>query len=125
MSALVNPNLVVNNEPVAYKPNSMSYNDGFAEVNVRTKTTGGGNVQTIATQDVETKRGMIKFTILSEAESVERIKEWMENLQNNVIEISQDGFTRTFTSAIVINRPDVATGMDGEIEVEFESEPAI
>jgi hypothetical protein len=125
MTALVNPALVINNEPVAYKPNSLSYNDGFPEVSVRTKTTGGGNVQTVIGQDIETSRGSVKFTLISEISSVATVKQWMQNLENNAIELSQDGFTRTFTKAIVTNKPDINAGMDGEIEVEFESNPAI
>ena len=123
--ALLNPNIVINGETILYKANSFSYKDGFGERNVRSQTAGPGAIVNIVTEDIETQRGMCKFTLISTEENVERLRQWQSNLDNNAITASQGGFSRAFNNAIIISDSDVTGGVDAEFEVSFESDRAV
>lgn len=119
------PAVVVNNVPISIKPNSFTYKDGFGERKVRVASTGGGSRQLVTTQDVETQKGYCKFILLTTRENADIVREWLANGSSNTIEAVEGAWSRTFQQAIVMNDPEVGTGIDGEVEVEFESEPAV
>jgi len=123
-TALVNPNVTINNAAVLYEPNSISYTEGKGERTVRTHTTGGGQRETVVSEDISTQRSKVKFSILSTVENIKALKGWQELKDSNGITLSSKGFTRTSPRAIIVNDPDVNISVDGMVEVEFESDPA-
>ncbi len=52
----------VNDEPVAYTADSLSWKDGFGEYATRNAVIGGGQTEKIFSKDLATKFGMVKFS---------------------------------------------------------------
>lgn len=126
MSALVNPQIVINDEPVAYVPNSFDFSDGYGDRTVRTQTTGGGNVEQVFTEDVETQLGRVKFTLISTTENIEKITKWQQNIDANAIELSASGnFSRSFPRMTIMSEPPKPGGQDAQFDVEFQGSKAI
>jgi len=126
MPALSSPTVVVNGDVIAIKPNSFKYTEGRGERIVRTQSTGGGAVTQVITDNVETQRSKFSFIVLTTSEAVEKIRTWQDNLAANTVEVSDRGdFARSFQSAIIVNDIDLNLGADQEVEVAFESKPAV
>lgn len=118
----------VNDEIVAYEPNTLSYDDGFGEYNVRNAVIGGGQTEQIFSEDLASKFSMVKFSLPSTEDSAKLIRQWKSNKNNNVVELqSSTGgaqFTRIFTQASIQGNPEINLSTDGTVEVEFKSNPA-
>lgn len=125
---LNNVAILVNNDIIAYEANTLSYDDGFGEYNVRNAVIGGGQTEQVFSEDLATKFSMCKFSLPSTEDSAKLIREWKTNLNNNVVELqSSTGgaqFTRIFTQASIQGNPEVNLSTDGTVEVEFRSNPA-
>lgn len=125
MAALSTPTIIINNTPLAIKPNSFSYTEGFGERNVRIASAGGSAKETIITENVETQMSMVKFTLYTTTNNVGLARQLAANLDANTIEASDSGFTRTFSRAIIVNDFEVSAGVDGEFELEFKTVAAV
>ncbi len=125
MAGLAVPQVVINGIPIGIKPNSFSYKEGFGDRTVRTKSTGGGATELVITTDVSTKRGMVKFTVYTEDTSVELIRQWLVNVNANIIQSADTGFVRSFTNAVIKTDPEIALGADGEVALEWETDTAV
>lgn len=125
MSALVNPAILINGSPVAYVPNSFEWSDGYGDRNVRTQTTGNGNVEQIITEDVETQMGRVKFTLISTTENVDLVTAWERNIDANAIELSAPNFSRQFARMTITSEPAKTGGQDASFDVEFQGSKAI
>ena len=125
--ALYSPAIVVNNVTVAIKPNSFAYTEGNGERKIRVASSGGSATQNCMSEDFETAFSMCKFTVYATLDNVALVKTWLTNKDANVVQASDEltGFTRTFQEALIINNPEVALGVDGEIEVEWNTRPAV
>ena len=124
---LNNVAIFVNNDVIAYEANTLSYDDGFAEYNVRNAVVGGSEGEQIFSEDLATKFSMCKFSLPSTEENVALIREWKNNRNNNVVELMSatgGNFTRVFTQASIQGNPEVNLSTDGTIEVEFKANPA-
>jgi len=125
MATLFAPTVQVNGDTIAIKPNSFSYTEGFGERKVRVASSGGGATTQITSEDIETRISTCRFMLYSTEDSVALIRDWQDRRSANAIEVSdKDVFKRNFQKAIITNDPNVALGVDGEIEVEFTSNPA-
>lgn len=118
---IINPEVRVNNVTVSIMPNSFSYSDGFGEYRMRVQTAGPKDTDYIPVEDVETQRGRMKFSVITTTENASLVRQWKANLDNNVVTASFPGFQRTANRAILITDPEVMAGVDGVIELEFES----
>ena len=125
---LNNVAILVNNDIIAYEANTLSYADGFGEYQVRNAVIGGGQTEQVFAEDLSTKFGMVKFSLPSTEDSAKLIREWKNNLNNNVVELqSSTGgaqFARIFTQAAILGNPEVNLSTDGNVEVEFNSNPS-
>jgi len=124
-TALANPRVLVNNLSVAIVPNSCSYTEGLGEQTVRTASAGGGSVQSVYSNNVETNLSMVKFDMFATAENLETILLWKNNANANVISISGDGLTRSFASAVLTNDYEINLGSDSVVSLEFKTDAAI
>ncbi len=117
--------LEVNDEVIAYLSNSLAYNRGGGEVNVVAQTVGGGGIEAVSTTDPETRLGMVKFSMRSTARSDQLLSAWQNAIAENVVRISDSATEISFvlTGASVVNNPDLETGADGTVEVEFKGVP--
>jgi len=123
--ALANPTVIVNNSPVSVVPNSVSYTEGFGEQAVRTQSAGGGSVQTVLSNNVETNMSMVKFSIFNTAENIELVRTFKVNSNDNVISITGEGLTRSFNNVALTNDYEVNLGADTTIDLEFTGDPSV
>lgn len=121
MSALNNPNAQMNGTPFAYKPNSMSHNDGKGERKTRVKSTGGKNVQKVDTTDMETAFCTGKFALISDDVAFSSVDGWRDLFDGNILILTEAGVTSTFQQLNIINHVEKTYGMDAVIEIEFTS----
>lgn len=126
MTSLTNPAILINGSPVAYVPNSFEFQDGYGDRNIRTQTTGSGNVEQVVTEDVETQIGRVKFTLLSTVENIESVTTWQQNVDENTIELSADpDFTRQYANMVIVSEPVKPGGQDANFDVEFKGSKAV
>lgn len=128
--ALADPSLIMNNEPVAIVPNSLTFTEGKGEQTMRAASTGGGGIESVYSNNVETNLSMLKFSVYNDPETIEILRGWKNNSNQNVGVVTgktSDGKTlrRTFNRAGLITDYEVALGADTTIEVEFKSSPAV
>ncbi len=119
--------VLVNNETVAYTADSLSWKDGFGEYAVRNAIVGGGQTEQVFSKDLATKVGMVKFSIPTTAENDKLKRQWKSNDNNNVVELvgpRGSNFTKIFTLAAILEDPESSAATDGNIEIEFNSNPA-
>lgn len=124
-NALSNPTVVVNNLATPIVPNSFTFTEGLGEQTIRTQSSGGGAVQTVFSNNVETNKSMVKFSVYNTSENIDLVKTWKQNGDANAISVTGEGLSRSFSGAALINSYDVNLGSDTTIDVEFESQPAI
>lgn len=128
--ALADPSVVVNNEPVAVVPNSVKFTEGAGEQTMRAASTGGGGVQQVFSNNIETNFSKVMFSVFNDIETIEDLRGWKKNSNQNVVVITgktPDGKTlrRTFNQAAMLNDYEVALGSDTTIDVEFSSNAAV
>ncbi len=119
--------IMINNTQIAYTADSLSWKDGFGDYNVRNAVVGGGQTEQIFSKDLASKFGMVKFSMPSTVENDKLKREWKVNNNENVVElIGSDGqnFTKVFTAAAILEDPETNAATDGNIEIEFQSNPA-
>jgi len=124
-NALSNPTIVVNNLATPIVPNSFTFTEGLGEQTIRTQSAGGGSVQTVFSNNVETNKSMVKFSLYNTADNIDLIKLWKQNGDANAISVTGEGLNRSFSGAALISNYEVNLGSDTTIDVEFEGQPAI
>ena len=113
--------LYINNELIAYIPNSLKYKLGNPERNVSPQVTGNGNTDNITTEDFSTQKSELMFDLKTTSENEVFVQNWIELIDGNVAKVvSTDGVARIFQKATVINNPEFDTGSDGVISMEME-----
>jgi len=123
--ALANPIVTINNEAIFVLPNSVMYTEGKGEQNIRTQSAGGGAVQTVFSEDVESNKSKVNLSITNTQENIDIARTWKSNQDANVISIVSPGFSRTISSTALINDYEVNLSADGEIALEFEGLPSV
>jgi len=119
--------VLINNEAISYISDSLSWKDGFGEYAVRNAIVGGGQTEQIFSKDLSTKNGEVKLSIPTTAENDSLKRQLKVNDNNNVVELIGpigSGFTKIFTLAAILNDPESSASTDGNIELEFMSNPA-
>jgi len=122
--------LIANNEVVGIVPNSLKYTEGYGEQEVRTISVGGGKVESLYSNNVETSLSQLNFELPTIVDNVALARGWKENQNRNVFQIAgttPDGkrITRTFTQAAVVNDYDVEIGSDTSIAIEVKANASI
>jgi hypothetical protein len=127
MASLSNPVVEINDDLIKIKPNSLSFKKGKGEKNMRTQSAGGDSVETVRTVNAETKKSMVKFTLLTTQEAVEKFDLWDENDDRNLIRLSEakTSFNIVFRRMSIISDNEITVGAEGEFEVEFEGPPVL
>ncbi len=117
--------LIHNNLTIRIVPNSLMYTEGFGERNVRTQSGGGGDIEVVSSQDAETQFSTLKFSLYPTPENIERARQMAANFDKNVFNIIDEGLTRTFNNATLVNDPEVAIGADTTFELEFKTSKSV
>jgi hypothetical protein len=126
---LANPTVSVNNDAVSIMPNSLRFTEGLGEQTTRAASGGGGNVEQIYSENIETNFGKVMFDIPATVGNIALAREWKANGNQNLVQIAgrtpEGTVTRTFTQAALLNDYEVALGADTVISLEFTSNQAI
>ena len=127
---LVNPQIRVNNIPISILANSFQYTEGLGERKTKVQSTGGNNVQVVECEDIETKVSKFKFSMLPTIQNIETARQIKILGNNNVITASESDetgatFNRVFTQAQITNDYEIIIQAEGNIELEFQSAPAV
>jgi hypothetical protein len=119
--------ILVNNVQIAYTSDSLSWKDGFGTYNVRNAVVGGGQTEQVFSKDLSSKFSMVKFSMPTTEENESYKRAWKANNNNNVVELvgpSGSTFTKIFTQAAILEDPESNAATDGNIEIEFQANPA-
>jgi hypothetical protein len=128
MRALSTPQVSVNNVNIRIVPNSLRYDGGEGEVNVRAASGGGNNIESVHTSNAETKIGKVMFDVYLDTELDSFIAQWKEDIGVNSISFSErfnDGtaVTRSFDRMSLMNAVERNASADGVTSLEFEGDP--
>jgi hypothetical protein len=126
-NALSGETLIINNETIAYMPNSLVYDFGNPEVTVEPQIIGGGAVTNTYSRDFSTAKSKVTFDLKSTVENKDKVRVWINNFSNNLIKIvAPDGNSSEIVeNSVVINKPEINSSADGVISIEFEAAPAV
>ena len=119
--------IIVNDDVIAYTADSLTWKDGFGDYSIRNAVVGGGQTEQVFSQDLASKMGNVKFSMPTTEENEAFKRAWKTNLNNNVVELvgpASSTFTRVFTLAAILEDPESSAATDGNIEIEFSSNPA-
>lgn len=129
MIQITDATFVVNNEAVPTVPNTINFTEGLGEQTIKSASIGGGNVEPIYANDLNSNFSTIKVDVPSTVDMINLIRQWKLNRNNNVIQIigeTIDGtMTRTFSRAALTGNYEVSLGADGNISLEFKAMPAV
>ena len=119
--------ILVNDVQISYTADSLKWKDGFGEFSIRNAVVGGGQTEQVFSKDLATKFGMVGFSMPTIPENEENKRAWKSNDNNNVVELvgpSGSKFTKVFTQAAILEDPESNAATDGNIEIEFQTNPA-
>lgn len=119
------PYLIINNKQIAYEPNSLVIKRGIGDRQTHALATGGGNSVVRWSEDVTTKKGMVKFGIRLTAEYIDLLKGWQNNENSNAINSFDGSTSLRLSNAVVITDPELNFGADTTTEVSFEGSRVI
>lgn len=123
--AVTNPQVTINNIAVAVVPNSVKYDEGLGEQSQRVQSAGGGNVEVVYDDNVETHVSKVMLQLTNTAENIDLARTWKKNGNANVVAITGNDLARSFPSCALVNQYEVALGSDGVLELEFCGAPAV
>ena len=126
---LSNAAVIVNNVPVAIIPNTLAFTEGLGEQNIRAASSGGGQTEQVFSENIEMRYSTVKFELPGTIENIALARGWKVNKNQNLIQISgrtSDGtLSRTFSQAALLTDYEVPLSSDGNITLEFRSNPAV
>lgn len=121
--------VTINNVPVAIMPNSLVFTEGLGEQNIRAASAGGGQVEQIYSNNIESNFSKVNFSIPATVDNIAAARQWKANRNQNVVTIQgqtpEGSVTRTFTQAAILNDYEVALGSETDIPIEFKSNQAV
>jgi hypothetical protein len=119
----------VNNNVVAIVPNSLVYDEGLGEQTIKAASAGGGQVEQIFSNNIESNFSMVRFDVYATVEMIALARQWKVAQNGNLVQIqgrtSEGNVSRSFTQAALLSNYEVALGSDTTITLEFKSNPAI
>lgn len=132
MSKLMgNLRFILNNELIPYEPDSLNFDLGLGETKVSTACLGNGQVEICTAEDVTTKIGKVKLNIKAYDNGVngkpikQFLRELKENADSNVIQLLGTTFAGTMTKASLVNEPNIQTGSESVLDLEFQGQPIV
>ena len=129
MIQLTTATVVVNNEVIGIVPNSVEIDEGLGEQDVKAVSVGGGKVEQLYIEDVETKFGEAKFEMPTTPENIELARAWKVNQNRNVVQIvgstTEGTVTRTYTQAALTENYKIPVGPDATMEIRFKANTPI
>jgi hypothetical protein len=126
---LSNGSVLVNNDVIPIIPNTLTYTEGLGEQSIRAASAGGNQTEQVFSDNVEMRYSTIKFELPSTIANIEKLRQWKQNKNQNLVQIqgrTTDGtLSRTFAQAALLTDYEVPLTNDGNITVEWRSNPAV
>ena len=121
------PTIIVNNENITISAGSSNFKRGKGDRTFRVGSVGGGATESVFTENGDTKKGMIKFSVFPTKAMIDKIESWQDEDNNNTVQIidNNNNFDKTCQHAGILEDPDVALGADTLIEIIFEGDPLV
>lgn len=122
------PSILLNNQLIMIKPNSLVVHDGRGERSVQTQSAGNGVVDTVIGINAETLIGKVEFEIMNTSQNVELAMATRDNLSANTLVVQyNDGTSKSlsYTNMTVTNDPDYSLTQDGTIKLEFQGDKPV
>jgi hypothetical protein len=123
MTSLIDGSVIVNDKPIPVIPGSVTRKKGRGETKVTTQSLGNGNVETVASTDLETAKSYFKFAVKPTDVSARDVDTWKLNTGANTIRFVIGGVYENYKRMSVINDPEYPDSNDAVIEVEMEGDP--
>lgn len=128
MRALSVPQVIINNANIRIVPNSLRYDGGEGEINVRSASGGGNEIETVHTVNAETKMSKLMFDVYLTDDLDSNIADWKERAGANSLGFAErrpDGTTtaRSFDRMSLINAVERNASADGVTSLEFVGNP--
>jgi len=123
------PAVTINNELIKIVPNSLTYDGGEGETNVRAASGGGRSSEAVHSANAETFLGKVMFEMFLTPDLDNKIALWKENVGSNSIQIVQrplgggDAVTLSFDGSSLMNPIERAASSDGTVSLEWTGEP--
>ncbi len=126
---LVDASVEVDDEAFPIKGNTLSFTEGLGESSVEAATQGGKTIL-IVSQDVTTRKSMVKFEVPTSVEMMNKSRDIAAKGPGRTVRISGtdpagNRLGRTFKSAIMVTDPEKSIQNEGSIPLEFNAAPAI
>lgn len=124
MGARSDPTIIVNDISYAYVAGSLEHKFGKGEQSVDSATGGNGAVETVVTENAETKISEIKFKMFTTTENEEAFLNWKSTPGKNTVVEEESGLKPiTGTKMTCTNDPNWAVGPSGQVDIEFKGAP--
>jgi hypothetical protein len=120
---LSNPAVEIGNVSVGIVPNSLSYKTGAGDIVLRPQSAGGNSIEVIKTENAETKKSMVKFSLFNTKTNIDFVRLWQDSVDGESIQLSDGAYNESFRNMFVMIDPEVNLGAEGNIEVVFEGSP--
>ena len=116
--------ILVNDIPTYIVPNSIEYDTGFGEINVRSASIGGSGSTSVHTENAENKIGRVKFEMYVTEGARAAIRGWKLLVAGNRVSgVQKGGSPFVLNGASMTNNPTFNPTADGTVEVEFMGDP--
>ena len=126
---VANALVLINNEAIAYTPNTLMFTEGLGEQIINAAVVGGNEVEQVYADNIETNYGRVAFEMPPTIENIAIAKTWKQNKNQNVVQIiaeTADGqLTRTFRQAAITGDYEINLGSETTIPVEFRANSPI
>ena len=126
---LADATVMINNDAVAIIPNTLKFTEGLGEQKIRAASAGGGQVEQIYSNDIESNFSMVAFEMPATVDNIALARQWKTNKNQNVVQVigqtPEGSLTRTFTQAAFLNDYEVGLGSETNVPVDFKANPTI
>ena len=122
-----NPQLIINDELIAYTPSSLKYVKNTAKTVIKSLTAGGESAITLHSKDVTEAVSQVTFSFKATTTNIELLDFWVSNTAKNVIELSSSNgvIALAFIGMSIEEVPEMEFGADKDIEVTFKGDSII
>lgn len=124
--ALSVASVTINNVALAIVPNSLTYDAGEGEVNVRSAMAGNRAVS-VHTINAETRISKVSFELYNTTELDGQISEWKQAVGGNFISfvatVNGSPVTRSFPGMSLMNAVERTISADGTVSLEWSGDP--
>lgn len=123
--AISSPTVTINNDPIEIVPFTCMYTEGFGEYTQRVASAGGGSTNIVFSENIDMRKSKVNFEVYPTEEVLNIIRGVKNNKNQNVVQITSGGLTKTIRRAAIINDYEVNLGADTTVSLEFEGISAV